>query len=167
MKYLITLFLTVAAQSAFAQIETFENLIQERDITMNLKLDEQTVRCLVGDYGASSLKISVADLKHYTVFRHTTRGETEPCINAGFCKTPFSFSDSDLVPEMIIDPLNPYEQATLNIKLFEIIYLDRDNKTCSRHLREEVSSTVRGMLFQHQDGAGIGNLNYEACLAMI
>lgn len=169
MKKLITLLFVFASNLVFAQVETFETLIKEQDIQLNLKLDEQTVRCLVGDYGASSLKISVSDLKHYTVFRHTTWGETEPCINAGFCgNTPMGqLINPDLIPEKIIDLLKPYELADLNIKLFEVITLDQVNKSCTRRLREHVSSTVRGVLFQHEDGAGIGSLDYDTCLTMV
>lgn len=84
MKNLIVLLAMIFSQTTFARsvfVEVphsdpnypiFETLIKEDNIPMNLKLDETTVRCLVGDYGGSSLKISVADLKYYAVFRHTT-----------------------------------------------------------------------------------------------
>ncbi len=180
MKQILIVVLIFTAQSLWAQsndsltssnsdqFQIYEKLISDRNIELNLKLDSTTVRCLVGDYGASSLKISVAELKNYAVFRHTTFGETEPCINAGFCgNTPMGSLNPDLIPEKIIDPMNLFERSTLNIKLFESFTLDTINRKCYRSLKEIVVSKVRGVLFKHEDGAELGLLDYDTCVSLV
>lgn len=130
-----------------------------QEVPLTLELNAQTVRCLIGDYGASSLKISVADLKGYALFRQTTVGETEPCINAGRCT-------AELSPEKVIDATKPNENVNIKIALFEILNISHSHKTCSRGLREDISAVVRGLAFTHSDGGGIGDLPYDICVKM-
>jgi hypothetical protein len=146
-------------------LQTVEIMRSNAEIPLTVKLDPSTVRCLVGDYGASSLKISMENLKGYTVFRHTTRGEVQPCINAGACKT--RFNPDGFSPEMILNPARPTEEIKVRIVLHEVLRLDHANKTCDRSLVENVVSQVRGLKFAHQDSAELGKLEYKACLAMI
>lgn len=169
MKTLLAIALATFAQAALASdIQTHEMTLKDEVVQLNLALNAETVRCLVGDYGASSLKISVPSLKYYTVFSHTTEGETLPCINAGFCgDTPLGRGNPERVPETIIDVKNPFQLTDLRIVLTETLTLDHAGKTCTRTLNEHVSATVRGMDFQHHAGAGIGTMKYETCLNII
>jgi len=137
--------------------------------SLTVDLNAQTVRCLVGDYGASSLKISIPDMRRLTVFQHTTRGETQPCINAGPCRPGFAPDDGTvpgLDPSMILDPQKPTEEVELTIVLKEVLTMNANFKTCTRSLSETVNTKVRGLKFAHQDGAWLGNLDYEVCLKM-
>ncbi len=147
---------------------TFETIEIERSrsvTTLEAELNAQTVRCLVGDYGASSLKISIPGMRSITVFPHTTRGEVQPCINAGFCKSAIA-PVSGLDPSMIIDSNKPTENVELTVVLKEVLSLDHHSKKCDRSLLETVNTTVRGLKFAHADGAHLGDLEYDVCLRM-
>ena len=162
--------LSLISSIAFAQnqnqrFETVAVSVSNLKHKLTAQLNVLTVRCLEGDYGARSLKISLSALKELTVFRHTTRGETEPCINAGFCVRENSHTPG-LTPDLILDPSRPSEDIEVNVKLEEILNIDHDMQLCRRSLSETVTSTVRGLDFKHKDGASLGNLDYQVCLKM-
>ncbi|OQW50332.1 MAG: hypothetical protein A4S09_00625 [Proteobacteria bacterium SG_bin7] len=148
-----------------ANRENIEILLSHKDQETILELNKSTVRCLVGDYGASSLKISVPQLRFLTVFRHTTRGEVQPCINAGPC---FADRPSKKVrsPEDVIDDSRPTEIVSISVDLFENLYIDHEKKSCVRTLVEKVFSKVRGMDFKHVDSGSLGQTSYDACLKL-
>lgn len=161
---LIVILLSLTAAVARAEDVEIERARQVETLTLNL--NEQTVRCLVGDYSSESLKISVPELKGITRFPQTTRGETAPCINAGSClfgKTP---DGRRLQPALILDPAKPTEDVEVTIVLKEELSISHEERRCDRSLREYVSATVRGLEFKHADGAYLGELDYETCLKM-
>jgi hypothetical protein len=154
------------AGAAQAQIET-KNIERSRKVVpLTIALNNESVRCLIGDYGASSLKISLPELKGLTVFPQTTRGETDPCINAGVCKFGKAPDGRPLSPELVIDSNRPTEDIQVTVVLTENLYIDHTAKTCSRSLSETISSPVRGLNFAHEDGASIGDLPYDVCVSM-
>lgn len=161
---------TLLAQAAFAELPTPPEIVEierSRYVTpMEIALNKETVRCLVGDYGARSLKISIEELMGLTVFRHTTRGETLPCINAGACSHESDPNGEGLKPEMILDETRPTEIVQMTIVLKEVLTLHHQEKICTRGLEETVSSHVRGLDFKHWDGAQIGHLEWDVCLKM-
>ena len=162
--YLISL---AANQRAMAQsLETATLKISDITTQLLLKLDPSTVRCLVGDYGASSLKISVPQLTELAVFNHTTTGEVLPCINAGRCekKVGDKVVTPGLNPEMILDAARPTEQADVRVQLEEDYYLDHALKTCAREVSEKVTTTVRGLPFRHIKSAPLAEIPYDVCL---
>jgi hypothetical protein len=147
-----------AALSGSESVEIERSRIEEK---LTIQLNDKTVRCLQGDYSANSLKISVPELRPLTHFRQTTRGETEPCINAGYC-APLG----NLAPAMILNSSKPQEEVSVTIVLKEVLNLDHDEKTCSRQLIETIDAPVRGLNFAHQDGVWLGDTDYEACLKL-
>lgn len=153
------------SHSALAEdVEIVKNLLSHTDTEFEISLNKDTVRCLVGNYGASSLKISVPELKHITILRHTTDGEDLPCINAGPCKgvgAPEGRSPSDILEEN-----KPTERVSISVDRYEELVLDHKKKTCQRTILEEVFSKVRGLDFKHFDYGGLGNTSYEACLKL-
>jgi hypothetical protein len=149
------------ASSAFAEVEFKEKVLSDVTQKLSVELNSSTVRCIRGGYGAESLKITIPDLKYFTIFRQTTSGEVEPCINAGVC-TP----QSGLNVGRILDPGKPTEDVDVNIKLVEQMYIDRVGKTCTRDLLETVTAKVRGLDFSHQDQASLGTTSIEACDAL-
>lgn len=161
---------TLLAQLSFADTLPIEETVQiERsraEFSIEIELNKNTVRCLVGDYGARSLKISMPELIGRTAFRHTTSGETLPCINAGFCSPFWDPNESGLKPEDILDEARPTEVIAVLVVLNERLSLNHQNKTCSRFLIEDVSSPVRGLDFRHQDWVSLGLTDYEACLKL-
>lgn len=170
MKTQITLgLISLLSSIAFANpsLKRERVVISVSNLTHQLKaeLNPKTVRCLIGDYGASSLKISLSALKNMTVFRHTTRGETEPCINAGFCARE-DLGMPGPTPASILDPNKPTEDIQVTVQLEEILDINHETQTCSRSLSETVTSPVRGLEFKHVDGAYLGSLDYEVCLKM-
>ncbi len=148
-----------------ADYENIGVLVSHKDQEMTLELNKDTVRCLVGDYGASSLKISVPQLRFLTIFRHTTTGEVQPCINAGACFKDIP-SRKGRSPEDIIDESKPTEVVSISVDLFENLSIDHAKKQCVRSLVEKVFSKVRGMEFKHVDSGYLGNTSYEACLKL-
>lgn len=147
--------------------EVREILISDRTVQLNLQLNDQTVRCLKGDYSAVSLKISVPELKKHTVFSQTTAGEVEPCINAGSCRQFIGTKRerSGLEPGQIIDPNKPEELVDVNIKLSKSLYIDHVAKSCTITLREDITAQVRGLEFFHSDGDYMGRSErYDVCV---
>ncbi len=136
-------------------------------VPFTLNLNQNTVRCLVGDYGSKSLKISVPELQGFTMFRQTTAGETAPCINAGSCIFDTTADGRKLSPELILDASKPTEEVNITIVLNEIVSMNHQAKTCTRYLKETLASDVRGLTFRHADGGSLGETNYEACLKLV
>jgi hypothetical protein len=134
---------------------------------LTLHLNPKTVRCLVGDYSSSSLKISVNELMGLTRFKQTTRGETAPCINAGSCRFDKTPGGRPLSPALILDASRPTETVPVLVVLTETITLDHANKTCSRELRETVDASVRGLNFHHEDGDYGVEADFENCLQIV
>ncbi len=153
-------------QATFADTERKEIERSRKVVSLAVPLNTATVRCLVGDYGSQSLKISMAALKPHTVFRQTTRGETEPCINAGSCVFDRTPDGRRLSPELILDDAKPVENVEVTILLKEVLSIDHDAKVCGRSLQEDVSAMVRGLKFEHSDGEFLGTLDYETCVRM-
>ena len=164
MKSLILFVSLIAATAAKAETVTIER--SRSVVPLTVDLNKETVRCLLGDYSSQSLKISVPELKGYTAFPQTTAGETAPCINAGSCLFGKAPDGRKLDPSLILDPNKPTEDIQITVVLNEILYLDNINRTCSRSLREDISSNVRGLNFKHSDGTTLGNLDYDICLKM-
>lgn len=160
MKKIFILGLLALSNSAFSEDqESVSNLLKHTDREMLIELNEKTVRCLVGDYGASSLKISIPQLRSITMFRHTTRGEVQPCISAGACMEGRN-------PIDVIKPGQPTERVSVSVDLYEVLNINHKLKTCDRHLFEKVVSKVRGIGFEHEDYGTLGATNYEACLKL-
>ena len=153
------LFATSFAGAA-EKIEYVDRVINIQNIPLTVALDASTVRCIKGDYGAPSLKISVPGLIGWTAFRQSTVGEKDPCINAGPCG-PHGHN-----PAEVIDTSKPDEVINVNDELHELLVLDNVSKTCARTLLEKLSSEVRGLLFTHEESHDIGVLDYDICLQM-
>lgn len=153
---------------AFVHAETEEVSIERsrQVVSLTIPLNTKTVRCLLGDYGSQSLKISMDQLRAYTMFPQTTRGETAPCINAGSCVFDTAPDGRRLGPELILDAERPTETVAVTIVLNEVLQIDHLNRKCSRSLQEDVSATVRALDFRHSDGASLGSLKYEDCLQL-
>ncbi len=164
MRTLFSILLLAGSLANAEDQEMVDLLLDHSDTEMELALNESTVRCLVGDYGASSLKISVPQLRDVTIFRHTTTGEVLPCINAGRCKI---FPErSGKSPSDILDPSRPTEKVSVSVDRYERLYLNHKNKSCQRSILERVFTRVRGMDFRHEDSGFLGNTNYDVCLKL-
>lgn len=163
-----TLLLATLAHGAFAQGQTEERTIERaRSVyQLTLSLNENTVRCLRGDYVSNSLKISVPELRGLTAFPQTTAGETAPCINAGSCRFEHTPDGRQLDPSLILDPNRPTETVDVTVVLNEVLSIDHKLKFCLRRLSEDVSASVRGLEFRHSDGLWLGQLDYNLCLAL-
>lgn len=161
----LTLFTLCSIAASAQKIEVIDKVLSVTTSRLLLELNNQTVRCLIGDYGSSSLKISVPDLRQITMFRHTTRGETQPCINAGFCRD--GSISGDLDPSLVIDPTKPTEEVDVKVRVIETLTIDHNYKTCSRRVSEHVEAQVRGLKFEHLDGGQLGDsTDYEVCLKL-
>lgn len=166
MKILTVLLAMSLSYAAYADDQTEEVRlnIQSFPVTLTINVNPQTVRCLVGGYAMSSLKITVPELKDFTRFRQTTRGETEPCINAGACKSP-GFPDG-LDPSRILKSNKPTEEVNFTIVQEEVLNIDHTQKTCFRSVLETVSATVRGLKFEHTDGISLETTPYDVCVQL-
>lgn len=166
---LMSIPMIAAAKSPFkpvgdisGEVKSYERTLSNQTHDLEIALDETTVRCLVGDYGASSLKISVPELRDLTVFDHTTAGETEPCINAGMCATKFN-GNRGLTPRMILRFEEPTEEVSMTVVLTETLTINVVHKDCYKRLSEKVNSKVRGLQFAHEDGEQSVEVDYQTC----
>lgn len=146
-------------------VNRYERLLSDRTHDITVPLNKRTVRCLQGGYGLPSLEISVSALKSLTVFDHTTRGETEPCINAGACDYDHV---EGLNPDMIINWRQPNEKISVQVVLKDVLIINRPEKTCIKVLTETVQSQVRGLMFTHLDGDDAeSSMDYQTCLSIV
>jgi hypothetical protein len=164
MKSLIILASLVIGLTAHAREVVIER--SRSVVPLTVPLNNQNVRCLLGDYSSQSLKISLPELKGYTAFPQTTAGETAPCINAGSCQFGKSPDGRKLDPSLIIDANRPTEDIQVAVVLNEVLSINDATKTCTRSLTENISSNVRGLTFRHSDGTDLGALDYDVCLKM-
>lgn len=168
MKLITVLTVLVAGQMAFAQslgVLQKSVIISDRTTNVTLELDASTVKCLVGDYGASSLKISVPELNRIANFNHTTEGESLPCINAGPCKT--EFVKNGLEVNDILGKGGPTESAKVRVVSEEYYYMETANNYCYRGIVETVTTEVRGLPFKHVKEAPLATMPLSTCRSVI
>jgi hypothetical protein len=135
-------------------------LISDQTYNLEVKLDKNSVKCLVGDYGASSLKIVVPEIRYFANLDHTSEGSGGPCINAGRCNQ----GNKDSRFSILHDLARPTEQIKLRVlktENYEII-----DDACQRSYHEKISSNVRGTDFIHFASAELATLDKKFCLAL-
>jgi hypothetical protein len=160
-----SLMIVIAFTLGSALATASETVISDTTTEIELDLNTETVQCLVGDYGANSLKIVVPQIKHLAYLDHTSRGAPGPCINAGFCKSsPDSTrlgQTTDYRLPALHDVNKPTEIVQLRVVKKEVA--DISNGRCVRGYKEEVSATVRGTQFYHQAQIPLASLPLDQC----
>jgi len=158
---MIVIAFTLGAVAANAK----ETLISDRTTEIKLDLNTETVQCLVGDYGASSLKIVVPQIKHLAYLDHTSRGAPGPCINAGVCQsTPDAqglSQTTDYRLPLFHDSSKPTETVQLRVVKSEVAEIS--NSQCVRGYKEVVTATVRGVSFYHAARIPLASLPLDQC----
>lgn len=146
------------AESGFRQ---FDRVSLEDQFEVNVVIDEGSVRCSHIGYSLEELKISIPDLRRFTVFDHANFGESEPCMTAGACGNDWmdGFSIDDLIQG------NPgVERMKIDRVLTESFSLDFEAQSCGRFLIENINGKLRGIEFRHTVHKRIGGLPLEVCL---
>jgi len=142
-----------------------ETVISDRTSEIELDLNTETVQCLVGDYGANSLKIVVPQIKHLAYLDHTSRGAPGPCINAGICQsTPGGQrlgETTDYRLPLFHEASKPTETVQLRVVKSEVAEVS--NSQCVRGYREVVTTTVRGVSFSHAAQIPLASLPLDQC----
>lgn len=146
-----------------AEAKDFTITIRDRVEEFAVELNPKTVLCLVGDYSASSLKIAIPQIKHYTRLDHTSRGAPGPCINAGRCNGKFGTTDSRL--PLFHDVNKPEEEIKLRVIHEEFVSMNPD-LSCTRVYRERLSSIIRGVPFYHEASLRLADGTPEVCQAL-
>lgn len=136
------------------------------DYTYDLAIDlnDKTVQCLIGDYGASSLKVVIPDLKELTNLDHTSRGAAGPCVTAGFCNQMHVFPPTDTRLSSLITPSKPSENIKLRVVMSEVFFADIQGKRCGHFYREEVSTIIRGIPFNHVREIALAKVELADCM---
>lgn len=156
---LITQFALVHTAQAKETILT----ISDQVVDLTVELNPKTVLCLIGDYSASSFKIAIPAIKHYTRLDHTSRGAPGPCINAGRCNGKWGRTDSRL--SEFHDVNKPTEDIKLRVIAEEVITFVSANQ-CVRVYRERLSSIIRGVPFYHEASLQLADVSLETCNAL-
>lgn len=154
---LIIIALTFMATVQAAEIR--EQIVSETSTEIEVKLNHDTVLCSQADYSASFLKILIPQLKDLTVFDHRNFGAGAPCVAAGMC-APFGQSG----PLDILNEEKPTEKIKVNVVLTRVFNLNKEKQTCHVSLKEEVTTTVRGIKFFHNRNGSIGERLFDDCL---
>lgn len=143
-----------------------EIVISDETTKLVVPLNEKTVQCLIGDYGASSFKIVVPQIKELTYLDHTSRGAPGPCINAGPCMvksdgTFFPGGEFDNRFPIFHDALKPTEEIQLRVIKKE--KSENNQGQCIREYIEIVTSTIRGVEFSHERLMPLATLPATEC----
>ena len=141
-----------------------EIIISDRTHRLEVALNTATVLCLTGDYGAHSFKIAVPEINDITYLDHTSPGAPGPCINAGFCKNkeqPWGASKDERFP-IFHDVQKPTEMVDIRVIRKELLQIAEGR--CLRTYMEQISSTIRGTLFQHYAHMPLAETKLEDCM---
>lgn len=122
-------------------------LVQERTETIEIDLTKDTVKCLVGDYGAMSLKVLIPELANLTILNHRVPGSNAPCVTAGLCKT--DLIEDGLKIEDIVDEKHPKEKVGVEVSLYRSALWNETTQVCNLTMMEEVKTKIRGIEFTH------------------
>lgn len=144
---------------AYAEGYSVERVLKDSTTFIVLELNHDTVFCTDRGYGDIRLKVSVPQLDYLAHFDHRVSGEALPCMAAGRC-------GDDLSPETIIRPNEKLEVAAVRVRLFEVLYLDDEEKSCTSYRYEQVSSYLRGNNFFHTAGSESESVEYDKCLKL-
>lgn len=163
-----TIIMTIALLGTLnAWAKDTQRVILSDSKTFSTMVSTGTVRCSEIGYGTKELKINLAALDGWTLFDHTNAqaGEFgEPCMTAGICKrTPTSqgFSVNDLVQN---NPGNELITVSRTVTENRTESKDQDgNDICSRSLTEYLTTSVRGIKFEHTRWGAQENFPIEVC----
>jgi hypothetical protein len=141
--------------------ESFSRVSKSDSFSALVLVDSQNVRCSGLGYGREELKISVPALAWWGVFDHRNAGETQPCMTAGPCASPWW--DGLSVDDLIQDRPGP-ETVTIQRELVETFLVDHQRQHCERSLTENLTTELRGLNFRHSVSKDIGSLPFQSCL---
>ena len=165
MKTLFLLATLLTTHAALAEPKTVTRTLKDTTTWIALELNPKTVFCTVKGYGFEQLKISVPDLDWLAHFNHRVEGESLPCVALGRC-THFG-NGLDLKPQDIFDPQRPIAIAGIRVILRENLTIDRDAKTCSRVLEEEIGGLIRDHEISHHKHGEAETVLFEKCQKLI
>ena len=146
-----TMLSTAAAEPVFT-----ESVVHDTTRSVEIDLNASTVLCSSADYGALFLKILIPELAGMTLLDHQNTGAGAPCVAAGACQP-------GRMPADIIDPANPTETVSINVKAVRLDEADSAAQTCSTTLIERVNVLIRGFQFQHERSVALGSRPFSDC----
>ncbi len=166
-----TKILAAIAFSISINVQAKEIVIDDTVHEIEVQLSEDTVQCLVGDYGASSFKIVIPDIHYLARLDHTSKGSSGPCINAGYCSTQsnnssgiFRPGDKDYRFSLFHNTAKPTEIVNLRVVKKEEMVIS--NNICTRNYSETITAKIRGTDFKHFASVALAPLSVKACQAM-
>jgi hypothetical protein len=168
MKMTKTILLTLLTTNSFAldlinfNPNDFSRVIKDETHTSTIRLNKENVRCSALGYGASELKISIPSLKWNAIFDHSNNDGRGPCVTAGTSFCGFNnFPPESGIPDILLDEERPTEEISVNVKLHEEFSVKEES--CTRTLREFVTTNVRGIDFTHNRIKSIGEISLKEC----
>jgi hypothetical protein len=136
---------------------SFKRTLGDVTSPSELTLDDTTVFCSALGYGASFLKVSVPALDELAHFDHRVSALGLPCAAAGACTDTFG-------PESILQGRPGVEQVAIRVVLTEVLRFDAVAGTCTRHLEETVTTSVRGVPLRHHAEDEAVRVPVDRCL---
>jgi hypothetical protein len=157
----VILFLTAFPLGA-ASAETLytETIVHETTTSVDLELNEETVLCSQAEYGVSHLKVLIPQLAAITLLDHQNQGAGAPCVTAGACAP-----NGELETGQVLDDDYDHEQVSILVRAVRIDVAESSSETCTTYLREEIETTIGGLLFTHERSALLGERSYSDCVA--
>lgn len=151
MKILISSLAFIIGSSAWGQA-TNSVLVQSKTQPVEIELNTDTVKCLIGDYGVSSLKVLIPELANMTLLNHRVPGSNAPCVTAGFCKGLVPGEELD-VSMILGEDRPPTEVIYVTIDLMRDSQWIEATQTCEVFMTEVVTTQIRGLEFKHTRAA--------------
>ncbi len=156
----VLLFLLATLSLQISQAK--EVVISDETYDVNIAMNPSTVKCLIGDYSASSLKIIIPDLKWMTSLDHTSGDSGGPCVTAGFCNGPIGAGVDTRLP-LLTDVTKPFEDIKVRVLKTEVWTAHPGSNRCNHIYVEKVTTTIRGIDFAHTRQIGLSEVELKNC----
>lgn len=140
-----------------------EVVISDETYDINIAMNPATVKCLIGDYSASSLKVVIPDLKWMTSLDHTSGDSGGPCVTAGWCNGNFGSMTDTRLP-LLTDETKPFEDIKVRVLKTEVWTAYPESNRCNHVYVEKVTTTIRGIDFAHTRQLGLSEVELKNCL---
>ncbi|MES2856195.1 MAG: hypothetical protein V4692_10050 [Bdellovibrionota bacterium] len=155
MVLMAALLLSGAAQAEGVDpiLNSGDKVISSREVVLPIDISEKMVKHSRADYSMPTVKILVPELAAETIMNHRNTAEGAPCLAAYDAKTPSA----------VIQGRPARETAVFKIELVRSVYPNLENKTCEVVLTENVTTTIRGFVFEHSRNSILPTRHLDDC----
>ena len=122
-------------------------VVSDRTTTVNVALNEKSVKCSAAGYEMPRLKVLVPELAGLTVFNHRNIGEEAPCVASRICHHSEG-GQPPVSPKDILGSGNGVDPIKIRVILKKETHIAGD--VCQVFLVESVFTKIRGLSFTHE-----------------